>query len=38
MRRVHRSKPKMEAVNIDKNISNKKKKVNGKGRVKVVAK
>jgi hypothetical protein len=31
------SKPKMEAVNIDKKIKNKKKKVNGKGHIKVVA-
>jgi hypothetical protein len=31
------SKPKMETVNIDKNINNKKKKVNGKGHVKMVA-
>ena len=37
MRRVHRSKPKMEAVNVDKEINNKKKKVNGKGPIKVVA-
>ncbi len=35
--RVCSSKPKMEAVCIDKKINNKKKKVNGKGRVKVVA-
>jgi hypothetical protein len=37
MERVHSSKPKMEAVSIDKKINNKKKKVNGKGRIKVVA-
>ena len=37
MRRVCSSKPKMEAVRIDKKIYNKKKNVNGKGRVKVVA-
>jgi hypothetical protein len=37
MGRVCSSKPKMEAVNIDKKINNKKKKVNGKGRIKVVA-
>jgi hypothetical protein len=39
MGRVCSSKPKtkMEAVSIDKKINNKKKKVNGKGRVKVVA-
>jgi hypothetical protein len=36
MGRVCSSKPMMEAVNIDKKI-NKTKKVNGKGRVKVVA-
>jgi hypothetical protein len=35
--RVHSCKPKMEAVNIDKKINNKKKKVNGNGRDKVVA-
>jgi hypothetical protein len=35
--RVCSSKPKMEAVSIDKKINNNKKKVNGKGRVKVVA-
>ncbi len=32
MGRIHSSKPKMEAVNIDKKINNKQKKVNGKGR------
>jgi hypothetical protein len=37
MGRVHSSKSKMEAVSIDKKINKKKKKVNGKGRVKVVA-
>jgi hypothetical protein len=37
MGRVHSSKPNMEAVNIDKKINNNKKKMNGKGRVKVVA-
>jgi hypothetical protein len=37
MGRVCSSKPKMEAVNVDKKINNNKKKVNGKGRVKVVA-
>jgi hypothetical protein len=37
LERVCSSKPKMEAVSIDKNINKKKKKVNGKGRVKVVA-
>jgi hypothetical protein len=37
MGRVCSSKPKMEAVCIDKKINNKKKKVNGKGRIKVVA-
>jgi hypothetical protein len=31
------SKPKMEAVNIDKKINDKKKQVNGKGCIKVVA-
>jgi hypothetical protein len=35
--RVCSSKPKIEAVSIDKKINNKKKKVNGKGCVKVVA-
>ncbi len=35
--RVRSSKPKMEAVSIDKKINNKKKKVNSKGHVKVVA-
>jgi hypothetical protein len=37
MGRVCSSKPKMEAVNVDKKINDKKKKVNGKGRIKVVA-
>jgi hypothetical protein len=37
MGRVCSSKPKMEAVNVDKVINKKKKKVNIKGRVKVVA-
>jgi hypothetical protein len=37
MGRVRSSKPKMEAVNIDKKINNKKKKVNGNGRIKAVA-
>jgi hypothetical protein len=37
LERVYSSKPKIEAVSIDKNINKKKKKVNGKGRVKVVA-
>ena len=37
MGRVCSSKPKMEAVNVDKKINNKKKKVNSKGCVKVVA-
>jgi hypothetical protein len=37
MGRVCSSKPKMESVNIDKNINNKKKKVDGKGCIKVVA-
>jgi hypothetical protein len=37
MRRVCSSKSKMEAANIDKKINNKKKKVNGKDRIKVVA-
>jgi hypothetical protein len=37
MGRVCSSNPKMEAVRVDKKINNKKKKVNGKGRVKVVA-
>jgi hypothetical protein len=37
MGRVRSSKPKMEAVNIDKKINSKNKKVNGKGHVKVVA-
>ncbi len=37
MGRVCSSKSKMEAVNIDKKINNNKKKVNGRGRVKVVA-
>jgi hypothetical protein len=36
MGRVYSSKPKMKAVNIDKKISNKKKKVNGNGCIKVV--
>ncbi len=35
--RVHSSKPKMEAVNVDKKINNKKKKVKCKGHIKVVA-
>ncbi len=35
--RVCSSKPKMKAVSIDKKINNKKKKVNSKGGVKVVA-
>jgi hypothetical protein len=35
--RVCSSKPKMEAVNVDKKFNNKKKKMNGKSRVKVVA-
>jgi hypothetical protein len=37
MGRVCSTKLKMEAVNIDKKINNKKKKVNDKGHVKVVA-
>jgi hypothetical protein len=37
MGRVCSSKPKMEAVNVDKKINNNKKKVNGKGHIKVVA-
>jgi hypothetical protein len=37
MGRVCSSKSKMEAANVDKKISNKKKKVNSKGHVKVVA-
>ncbi len=37
MGRVCSSKPKMEAVNIDKKINNNKKKVNSKGCVKMVA-
>jgi hypothetical protein len=37
MERVCSSKPKMEAVSVDKKINKKKKKVNSKGRVKVVA-
>jgi hypothetical protein len=37
MGRVCSSKPKMEAVSIDKKINNNNKKVNGKGRVKMVA-
>jgi hypothetical protein len=37
MGRVCSRKPKMEAVSIDKKISSKKKKVNSKGCVKVVA-
>jgi hypothetical protein len=37
MGRARSSKPKMEAVDIDKKINNKKKKVNGKSHVKVVA-
>jgi hypothetical protein len=35
---VCRSKPKMEAVSVDKKINKKKKNVNSKGHVKVVAK
>ncbi len=38
MRWVRGSKPKIRAVNVDKKINNKKKKVNGKGHIKVVAK
>jgi hypothetical protein len=37
MGRVCSSKPKMEAVNVDKKINYKRKKVNSKGRIKVVA-
>jgi hypothetical protein len=37
MGRVCSSKAKLEAVNVDKKINNKKKKVNGNGRIKVVA-
>jgi hypothetical protein len=37
MGRVCSSKSKMEAVNVDKKINNKKKKVNSKGRIKVLA-
>jgi hypothetical protein len=37
MGRVCSSKPKMEAVNIEKKTNNNKKKVNGKGHAKVVA-
>jgi hypothetical protein len=37
MGRVCSSKPKIERVSIDKKINNKKKKMNGKGCVKVVA-
>ena len=37
MRRVCSSKPKMEAINVDKKINNNKEKVNGKCPVKVVA-
>ena len=37
MGRVCSSKPKMVAVSIDKKINNNKKKVNGKGHVRVVA-
>jgi hypothetical protein len=37
MGRVWSSKPKMKAVSIDKKFNNKKKKVNGKGHVKMVA-
>jgi hypothetical protein len=37
MGRVHSSKPKMKAVSVDKKTNKKKKKVNGKGHVKLVA-
>ncbi len=37
MGRAHSSKPKMEAVNIDNKINNKKKKVNDNGLIKVAA-
>jgi hypothetical protein len=37
MGRVYSSKPKMEAVSVNKNFNNKNKKVNGKGHIKVVA-
>jgi hypothetical protein len=37
MGRVCSTKPNIEAVSVDKKINNKKKKVNGKGRVKMVA-
>jgi hypothetical protein len=37
MGRLCSSKPKMEEVNVDKKINNKKKKVNGKDHIKVVA-
>jgi hypothetical protein len=37
MGRVCSSKPKIEEVKIDKKINNNKKKVNGNGRIKVVA-
>ncbi len=37
MGRVCSSKPKMEVINVDKKITYKKKKVNGKGRIKLVA-
>jgi hypothetical protein len=37
MGRVCSSKPKMEAVSVDKKIKNNKTEVNGKGRAKVVA-
>jgi hypothetical protein len=35
--RICSSKPKIGAVNIDKNINNNMKKVNGKGRIKLMA-
>jgi hypothetical protein len=37
MGKVCSNKPKMEAVNVDKKIINKKKRVNSKGSIKVVA-
>jgi hypothetical protein len=37
MWRVCSSKPKMEAVNVDRKINNNNNKVNSKGRIKVVA-
>jgi hypothetical protein len=37
MGRVCSSKPKMEAVNVDKKINNNNKKVNSKGHIKVIA-